>query len=99
MADPGLISKSIEQLRQAFNARRAWHYRSCFMGEDGKLTVHGEKMLADLNRFCRGNATCFDPDPRIHALLEGRREALLRILTFLNVDSAVLTRLVEVQDE
>jgi hypothetical protein len=99
MADPGLVDRALQEMRRAINARRAWHYRACFLGEDGALTIHAEKMLADLNRFCRGNASCFDPDPRIHALIEGRREVLLRILEFLNVDSAVLAQLVEVKDE
>ncbi len=94
-----LTARAVEGLRRAINARRAMHYRACFTGDDGKVSLHGEKMLADLTRFCRGNASAFDPDPRIHALLEGRREVLLRILNFLNVDSAELARFVEVQDE
>lgn len=100
MSDLGaLTERVVEDMRRAWNARRAMHFRACFNGEDGKLSIHGEKMLADLNRFCRGNASAFDPDPRIHALLEGRREVLLRILAFLNVDSAELARFVEVRDE
>lgn len=33
----------------------------------------------DLARFCRAHQSCFDPDPRIHAVLEGRREVWLRM--------------------
>lgn len=94
-----LVASIAENLRQRWNARRSLHYRACFFGETNAPTVHGEKVLADLNRFCRGNASAFDPHPRIHALLEGRREVLLRILTLLNVDSAELARFVEVRDE
>lgn len=94
-----LVDRAVENMRRAINARRAMHYRACFTGDDGKVSLHGEKMLADLNRFCRGNASTFDPDPRIHALIEGRREVLLRIIGFLNVDSAELARFVEVKDE
>lgn len=36
-------------------------------------------MMADLARFCRADRTCFDPDPRLHAAFEGRREVYLRI--------------------
>jgi hypothetical protein len=36
-------------------------------------------VLEDLAQFCRANQSCFDPDPRIHAVLEGRREVWLRI--------------------
>ncbi len=34
----------------------------------------------DLARFCRANETCFNADPRIHAVLEGRREVWLRMM-------------------
>jgi hypothetical protein len=40
--------------------------------------------MADLARFCRADRPCFDPDPRVHALLEGRREVWLRIQEHLN---------------
>jgi hypothetical protein len=39
----------------------------------------GEAVLADLCTFCRGVESCWDPDPRKHALAEGRREVWLRI--------------------
>ncbi len=35
--------------------------------------------MKDLAKFCRANESCFHPDPRIHAALEGRREVWLRI--------------------
>jgi hypothetical protein len=41
-------------------------------------------MMQDLARFCRADRSCFDPDPRIHAGLEGRREVWLRIQEHLN---------------
>lgn len=94
-----LVDRAIEDLRRLWNARRAAAYRACLTGDDGRPTPQGERMLADLRNFCRGNASTFDPDPRIHALLEGRREVLLRIINFLNVDSAELAKLVEVKDE
>ena len=43
------------------------------------LNPVGEEVLADLARFCRANDTCFHPDARVHATLEGRREVFLRI--------------------
>lgn len=39
----------------------------------------GELILADLARFCRAEESCFHQDPRVHAVLEGRREVWLRI--------------------
>lgn len=45
----------------------------------------GQIVLKDLAEFCRANASCFDPDPRIHAVAEGRREVWLRIQSHLNL--------------
>lgn len=42
-------------------------------------SVHVQRVLADLARFCRANEPAFHSDPRIHATLEGRREVFLRI--------------------
>jgi hypothetical protein len=46
---------------------------------------HSERVMADLKRFCRAEATCFNADPRIHAVLEGRREVFLRIQEHMNL--------------
>lgn len=81
------------------NGNRAHAYQRLFHDGDGEISHFGEKVLADLNKFCRGNKTTFHPDARAHALAEGRREVLLRILNFLNVDSAEIAKFVEIIDE
>ncbi len=50
-------------------------------------------VLADLARFCRADRTTFHPDPRVHAVLEGRREVFLRIQQHLNLDTDELSRI------
>jgi hypothetical protein len=90
---------TLDVARRIANAVRARHYRALFLDEDGEVSIHGRKVLADLNRFCRGNASTFHADPRTHALLEGRREVLLRLLTLLKIDSATIAKYVEVIDE
>jgi hypothetical protein len=45
----------------------------------------GGAVLEDLAKFCRAHDSCFDPDPRIHAVAEGRREVWLRIERTLNL--------------
>ncbi len=45
----------------------------------------GARVLVDLAKFCRAHETCFDADPRIHAVFEGRREVWLRIQQHLNL--------------
>lgn len=49
-------------------------------------SLSSQKVLEDLYRFCRGGDTTFNPDPRLHALLEGRREVWLRIQYHLKLD-------------
>jgi hypothetical protein len=69
--------------------------------EDAKAILHSRKrayettfnpegvdqqiVLADLAEFCRANKPTFDADPRVHALLEGRREVWLRIQKYLQM--------------
>lgn len=50
-------------------------------------------VLADLTRFCRGTESAFHPDPRVHAVLEGRREVLLRIQQHTNLSPDELWQL------
>lgn len=43
-------------------------------------------VLKDLAVFCRAHTSTFHQDPRIHAMLEGRREVWLRIQEHLQLD-------------
>lgn len=43
------------------------------------------EVLKDLAKFCRANTSTFNPDTRLHALAEGRREVWLRIQQHLNL--------------
>ncbi len=47
---------------------------------------HTHEVLKDLASFCRAHTPTFHPDPRIHAMLEGRREVWLRIQENLQLD-------------
>jgi hypothetical protein len=42
-------------------------------------SVATKAVLEDLAVFCRANESTFHPDPRVHAVAEGRREVWLRI--------------------
>lgn len=55
-------------------------YRRVFV-PSGDLDI----VLSDLGRFCRGDRTAFDADPRIHALLTGRQEVWIRIMDHLKL--------------
>jgi len=54
------------------------------------LSPAGQGVLQDLATFCRATESCFDPDPRVHAVAEGRREVWLRIQRHLNLTSEQL---------
>lgn len=69
----GLYRRTVDFLR---TRKRA--YQLVFASNAGKI------VLEDLAQFCRAEASCFDPDPRINAALEGRREVWLRICAHLN---------------
>lgn len=79
---------SNEQLKQDYlNKMRA--YKSVFEGDSG------EKVLADLAKFCRADMTTFEPDDnsgRISAFREGRREVYLRIKKFMEISEADIDR-------
>lgn len=68
--------KDVEDATRGLAARQR-AYSACFSG--------AKEVLEDLARFCRANETCWDPDPRVHAALEGRREVWLRIQTTLGL--------------
>lgn len=61
----------------------------------GPDTPAHKAVLEDLARFCRANTSTFHSDPRLHAVLEGRREVWLRIQNHLNLTPAQLCSLLE----
>jgi hypothetical protein len=86
-------------LQRSWNARRAMHYQRVFFDNDGTPSLSARKVLADLRKFCRVDRSTFEADPRAHALLEGRREVALRILTMLGIRGEDIAPFVEVSDE
>ena len=90
----------IERIGQILRRRRA--YRSAFLDSQGRLTTHGEAIIADLKRFCRfeQSITVISPvsrqtDVPASFQAEGRREVLNRILAHLHVSDADLVRIQE----
>jgi hypothetical protein len=71
-----LLSKA-----KSYLTGRAQAYRRTFDPE----SVAAQAVLRDLAKFCRGTESTFHPDPRVHALLEGRKEVLLRIQNHLDL--------------
>lgn len=89
------MEKKIEKAPAAKAAKdallvRQRNYQTVFKGPVG------EKVLQDLAEFCRANTSTFHADPRLHAVLEGRREVWLRIQEHLQLDSEQLWKLKEI---
>lgn len=97
--DDNVMARAFNSLVANINGTRSQHYKALFIDDDGTPSVHGRKVLADLRKFCRGDQSTFHTDPRVHALLEGRREVFLRILAMLNMPSEAANDFVEVSDE
>lgn len=70
-----MLSMKLSEKIKAFLAKRQNDYWQTFNLESQAVKA----VLKDLEGFCRENESCFHADPRVHAVLEGRREVLLRI--------------------
>ena len=88
-----MIKDTIEKVQNLFRAR-AHAYRMVF---DPK-NVYTKKVLKDLTRFCRAHESTFSPDARMHAVLEGRREVIQRILDHLHLTYEELYELHKVKE-
>jgi hypothetical protein len=84
---------------EIFGARRPrWLWRWLFLGPEGRPHRAGEIILADLRRYAGlDRATHFDPDPIIMAYRQGRRDTVLRMINYLNLDEAAVQQLLELQ--
>jgi hypothetical protein len=78
---------SVLERARNFLSGRQRAYKLTFGG------VAGDTVLQDLAQFCRANESCFHPDARASALMEGRREVWLRIKEHLDLTEEQLTEL------
>ena len=83
----GRITTEDEALR--FFRRKRHAYVQTFKRE----ALANSIVLKDLAKFCRATESCFNADPRLHAVLEGRREVWLRIQEFLQLTDEELFEL------
>lgn len=79
------MNEAVEKLKR-FIFRRQHAYQNTFNAQN----VLARTVLKDLAHFCRAQETAFHPDPRVHAVLEGRREVWLRIEKHLRLSSQEL---------
>lgn len=76
-------------------------WRWLFLADDGATHRRvGEKVLADLRDFAgMKHPQSFQTDPLKLARAAGRRDVVLRICHFLNLDETQIQKLVEIDDE
>jgi hypothetical protein len=74
-----LVTSKSEAKQYLKDRQRA--YQKLFGGKAKDVLA----VLKDLKRFCRGDVSCYHPDAREHAMLEGRREVWLRIREHLDL--------------
>jgi hypothetical protein len=81
--------------------------KACFLDEKGAPTLEGERVIADLRRFARlgshkDHSFLRDLrgaiDPLSMARIEGRREAVNRLIDFLELDPSAVRAFVEVDN-
>ncbi len=98
-----LLSRAFKWLFKAMPSRfqnraLAWFWKAMFLSEDGKPHLIGEQALADLRDFARVGQPIFSPDTHIVARWLGRREAVERIINYLNLDEATVQKLMQLDD-
>ncbi len=75
-----MIQAPVSHIKNLFLGRTVAYNRVFDM-----KSPYTQQVLIDLCKFCRMHDTTFHTDPRVHALLEGRREVILRIMEALNL--------------
>lgn len=80
--------KPKEEARDRLSVRQGAYCRVFETGNPTPDDIH--IVLQDLAQFCRANESTFHSDPRLAAMLDGRREVFLRIRDHLMLDTDAL---------
>lgn len=88
-----MIRETIQRFKDRLLGR-ARAYNAVFL----RGAPETEAVLRDLAKFCRAHDSTFHTDPRVHAVLEGRREVFLLIMAFLNLSQEELYHLHRVRE-
>ena len=94
-----MIRQAITQRLSALLSRR-YHYRGCFLNEQGQTTPQGIAVLKDLARYCDAYRTTMKTgpsgiDPHASAVAEGRRQVWLRLQAMLRLPDEEILRSME----
>lgn len=81
-------------LRNAFGARRGSAVANAYRGLFGAGSDDGNRVLADLARYCRAGCTSFVAgDPHQTAFNEGARDAFLHVVELAGLTPAEIAQL------
>lgn len=90
----------------AIIARRQGAYKRLFLAESGQVGADALFVLADLRSFCHHNRSTLKVspitrtvDPLATMIAEGRREVILRIFGYLELDPRQVREIVEQPEE
>lgn len=85
------IIDALRSRQQSYISFAQWFAKSAGV-KNTELAPGAMLAIAHLAKFCRWGETCFHQDPRIHAVLEGRREVMQLILDYMNLPVDELIR-------
>lgn len=74
------MTEIIDKVKDLLRSRRLAYLRTFEVADADRKIV-----LRDLAKFCHANESAFHTDPRVHAVIEGRREVWLRIQKYLKL--------------
>jgi len=80
-----VVSSVLPEAAERLSAKELLHQRKQAYQRTFPRNLSVEAVLSDLAQFCRASKSTYHPDPRTHALLEGRREVWLRIAEHLSM--------------
>lgn len=84
-------------MKLRLKAQRFWDFicdrQKCYQHTFNKEDHGDMETLADFAKFCHAGTSTFHTDPRISALLEGRREAYLHVVQNLSLNPEELFKL------
>lgn len=88
-----MLKTTVEKFRRRLRGKTVAYARVF-----DRNSVFTSEVLADIAKFCRAHETTFHADPRIHAVLEGRREVWLMIERNLNLSPEELLELYKIRE-
>lgn len=97
----GVVEDALERVKNVLRQRAvvvSRHYKRLFAPE-GMMGRDAEIVIADLRQFTKLHEGGFSSDPLIMARNAGRREVVQRIVDFLGLDEAAVSKMMEVDYE